>query len=129
MSVADQKVLLVEDSEEHALLLKSILQDIGVKNVVHCTDGAQALKLLEERMRFDLFLIDVVMPGMTGFEFVQKAIDKRIQTPVIFITGNASQADVVKGVLLGASDYIKKPFNPALVKERIKAKLHFKAAA
>ena len=86
------------------------------------SDGASALKAFGEK-RPDLVLLDVTMPRTDGFEVCARirAADPRL--PIIFLTARASEDDKVKGLGLGADDYITKPFNPLEVLARVKAQL------
>ena len=80
-------------------------------------NGPRAIELAKEH-RPDLILLDVIMPGMTGFEAISKLKESEVASkiPVIFITGLASAEDEEKGVGLGAVDYITKPFHRSIVK-------------
>ncbi len=82
--------------------------------IVAAKDGAQALKRLEKQPLPDLILLDIMMPGLDGYE-VCRELKNNIMTreiPVIFITGKSDGDDEAKGFQAGAVDYITKPFNP-----------------
>lgn len=109
------KVLIVEDEKPIAELIKINLEVSGYGCVcVH--DGKAAADLLEER-RFDLILLDVMLPGVNGFELM--AYIAPMDIPVIFLTAKADVQDRVKGLRLGADDYIVKPFAVAELLARV----------
>ncbi|MGQ0455107.1 response regulator, partial [Bacillus sp. SS-TM] len=72
---------------------------------------------------YDAILLDVMMPGMDGFEVIQKIRDEKIETPVLFLTARDSLEDRVKGLDFGGDDYIVKPFQAPELKARIRALL------
>ena len=90
-------------------------------HVLEAHDGDEAVSLLRERMP-DLVLLDVMMPGQDGFE-VLKEIRAMSNVPVIMLTVQASEADRVRGLDLGADDYIAKPFGHRELVSRVKAAL------
>ena len=97
-------------------------------NVIRAENGEQALKILENDNLPDLILLDIIMPGMNGHEIIKiiKENDRTRNIPVIFITGLKSVEDEEEGFNLGAVDYIVKPFNPAIVRARIRNTLKFR---
>src|SRR5947209_823634 len=105
------RILVVDDAKENIQALTTILRDKGYQALV-ATDGQKALDVLE-KVRPDLILLDVMMPGMDGFETCTriKASVKWREIPVIFLTGKTDTADIVRGFELGAVDYVGKPFN------------------
>lgn len=116
----DYKILVVDDVLSNIMLLKALLKAEGYQ-IITATDGMQALEQVAEE-RPDLILLDVMMPGMSGFE-----VSKRLQSsteyhdiPIIFLTALNSHEDIVKGFELGANDFITKPFNKSELKIRIK---------
>lgn len=99
-------ILIAEDEKPISNLIKLSLQNAGYS----CTcafDGAQAADLIEEG-NFDLILLDVMMPDIDGFELMEYI--RPLEIPVIFITAKNSVKDKVKGLRMGAEDYIVKPF-------------------
>lgn len=118
------KVLVVDDEKRNLKILTILLRhDV---DVIVAGDAQQAL---EKAKRFnpDLILLDVVMPGMDGFDVI-KILKKDMAThmiPVIFITALSETKDEEKGLNLGACDYIQKPFQLAIVKARVKLHLQF----
>lgn len=100
------KILAVEDSPAILNLLRMSLEDAGY--LCACAEnGVQAADLLEEQ-QFDLVLLDVMLPGIDGFELMDYI--RPLGVPVIFLTAKSDVNDKVKGLRLGAEDYLTKPF-------------------
>ena len=119
MEKVEPKVLIVDDSPGHIEFLGNILAtdyDVLVAN-----NGTKALEVAQSD-RPDIILLDVLMPGMDGYEVCRRLkADERIKDiPVIFVTTKGDVQDENKGFSVGAIDYITKPFSPILVKARIK---------
>ena len=111
------KILIVEDEEMIARLIRIGLEKAGYS--CECVyDGKAAADLLEEK-RYDLILLDIMLPEIDGYELLEYI--REFEIPVIFITAKSSLEDKVKGLRAGADDYITKPFNILEVKARIKA--------
>lgn len=108
-------ILIVEDDENIAKLIESTLLIGGYKSHI-CHNGAQAANVIKNN-EFDLILLDIMLPDMDGFEVI-KHIDTA-KTPVIFLTAMQNVADKVKGLRLGAEDYIVKPFEAMELLARI----------
>lgn len=108
-------ILIVEDDENIAKLIESTLMIGGYKSHI-CHNGAQAADIIKNN-KFDLILLDIMLPDMDGFEVI-KHIDTA-KTPVIFLTAMQNVADKVKGLRLGAEDYIVKPFEAMELLARI----------
>ena len=119
------KVLLVDDTPTHLRTLAAALRD--EYQLVVATDGATALELAR-REAPDLVLLDILMPGMDGYEVCRqmKSDPELDRIPVIFITGKDEDADEILGLELGAVDYITKPFSLAIVRARVKTHLELK---
>jgi DNA-binding response OmpR family regulator len=113
-------ILVVDDEPAILDLVTAILERQGY-GVVEAHDGDEALQALRERIP-DLVLLDVMMPGRDGFE-VLKEIRAISNVPVIMLTVQASEADQVRGLDLGADDYIPKPFGHRELVSRIRAML------
>ncbi|MDE6128769.1 MAG: response regulator transcription factor [Lachnospiraceae bacterium] len=99
-------ILIVEDDENAAKYIQTCLLMGQYKSVV-CDNGCDAMKLLEEQS-FDLILLDIMLPGMDGFEVQEHIKSKNI--PIIFLTAMQDVMDKVRGLKAGAEDYIVKPF-------------------
>ena len=113
-------ILLVDDEKEIADLVELYLKDEGY-TLYKCYDGAQAEKWIEERP-FDLALLDVMLPGVSGFELCRKVREKYTY-PVIMLTARVEDMDKITGLTIGADDYVTKPFNPLELAARVKAQL------
>lgn len=114
------KLLLVEDDKELAELVGEYLR-INQFEVIACADGSQALHALANE-RFDLVLLDIMLPGMDGLE-VLRSLRKHAATPVIIISARSADIDKIVGLELGADDYLEKPFNHRELLARVKALL------
>jgi len=121
-------VLVVDDAPENLhVLMEALKADYAI---LAATSGEKALELAAKKNP-DLILLDVLMPGLDGYEVCRrlKADPHTEEIPVIFITGLADEDDEVKGLSLGAIDYVTKPFNPLLVKARVKNHIALQQAA
>lgn len=121
-------VMVVDDEALNITLIASILKTLDC-DIRAVKDGRSALTLLEKLDHIDLILLDVMMPGISGFEVCEKIktnpLTKHI--PVIFMTALDDEESEQKGLTLGAIDYIKKPFSLSITKARIKNHLELKA--
>lgn len=118
-SVAMKTLLVVDDTPDNLSLLSALLKDEYRVKVAN--NGEKALKIAVADPKPDLILLDIMMPGMDGFDVIAE-LKKNPETrsiPVIFITGRTDEASEVSGLVAGAVDYIAKPFNPVIVKARI----------
>jgi len=117
----NERILIVEDEPTIATGLRDDLELEGfVVEVVD--DGAEALRrILDDK--FDLILLDLMLPGMDGLDVCRQARSKGDRTPVIMLTAKGQEVDKVVGLELGADDYITKPFSRREVLARIKAVL------
>lgn len=105
------QVLLVEDDLHIAQGLKFNLEMEGYQ-LVHARDGNLARQLLfDEDRRFDLIILDVMLPGLSGFDLCHALRRKKNYTPVLMLTAKNFEKDKIKGLRLGADDYLTKPFN------------------
>ncbi|MCI9005739.1 MAG: response regulator transcription factor [Lachnospiraceae bacterium] len=109
------KILIAEDDPNIAKLVEATVAIGGYEGVV-CANGTEAFEKMEHG-NFDLVLLDVMLPGMSGFEIMQKRTNT--QVPVIFITAKQELTDKVRGLRLGAEDYIVKPFEAMELLARI----------
>lgn len=118
--MASYNVLIVDDLPKNIQVLGKILSDEGFR-VAFSTNGQDALRLVGET-GFDCILLDIMMPGMDGFEVCMELKKKAVSQdiPVIFLTAKNEQESVVKGFELGAQDYVTKPFNSAELIARVK---------
>lgn len=113
------RILVVEDTKDMNRLIVKALKKAGY-SVDGCFDGEEAvLHLLGAE--YDAILLDVMMPKMDGFEFLRQLREKGSETPVLFLTAKDSISDRVKGLDLGADDYLVKPFDFDELLARIRA--------
>ena len=119
-------ILIVDDAPVNVCILYGLLS--GDHCIKVADSGASALELAADDPRPDLILLDVMMPGMDGYEVCRRLKEKEItrDIPVIFITTMAEEDDEARGLDLGAVDYIVKPFRPRLVQARVHNHLMFK---
>jgi phosphoserine phosphatase RsbU/P len=113
-------ILVVDDSRMMRLALVRALHEIGFENVKEASDGHQALELIHQR-RFDLMLLDIEMPVMTGLEVLQTLRGRPPAEwfPVIVVSGSDETGSAVRCIEAGAEDYLPKPFNPTLLRARV----------
>jgi len=114
------KVLIVDDDADLLDVTTYALRRDGFEVVV-ATDGQQALARWEAE-RPDLVLLDVTLPGLNGFE-VCRQIRQASDTPIIMLSARTGEEDIVRGLTLGADDYVTKPFSPKQLTARMKAAL------
>jgi two-component system alkaline phosphatase synthesis response regulator PhoP len=115
------KILLVEDEENLALGLEYNLTAEGYA-VILARDGKEAIKCFDEN-DFDLIVLDIMLPYFNGFEIAKHIRDKHPQMPILMLTARTGVEDRVKGLELGADDYITKPFHLKELLLRIKGML------
>jgi DNA-binding response OmpR family regulator len=115
------RILIVEDETDIASILADDLQLEGHR-VETAPDGEGALRSAKEQ-RWDLILLDVMLPLKDGFEVCRELRRARVRTPIIMLTAKAQEAEKVLGLELGADDYITKPFSPRELRARVKAVL------
>ncbi|MCI8495172.1 MAG: VanR-ABDEGLN family response regulator transcription factor [Lachnospiraceae bacterium] len=113
-------ILIVEDEKEVAELLELYLKNEGYQ-VFQYDRGEEALRCVEKE-KIDLALLDVMLPDMDGFKICQN-IRRNHYFPIIMLTARVEDVDKIHGLMLGADDYITKPFNPLEVVARIKTQL------
>ena len=112
-------ILLVEDDEDIATLLRLNLQDEGYQ-IVHEADGGQALARLETRV-WDAVILDLMLPGVDGLEICRRIRQMTRYLPVIIISARTSEMHRVLGLEMGADDYLAKPFSLLELIARVKA--------
>jgi DNA-binding response OmpR family regulator len=115
-------ILIVEDEVGIVQFLKQGLEEEGYK-ITCATDGLQGFELIQKE-KFDLILLDWMLPKMTGLELCKAVRLKDNSTPIIFLTAKDTLQETLEGLKAGANDYIKKPFSFDELTERIK--IHFR---
>ncbi len=113
-----KKVLLVDDEKTLVKALTFNLEKEGYQ-VIPAYDGEEALKLVETETP-DLIILDLMLPGVDGFEVCRK-VRKSLDIPIIMLTAKGDDIDKILGLELGADDYMTKPFNPRELLARVKA--------
>jgi two-component system KDP operon response regulator KdpE len=121
-----QMILVVDDEPAIVRLVRARLQADDYA-VITAANGEEALKLAEDE-RPDLVVLDVMMPGLDGFEVLQR-LRATSQTPVIMLTARVSDASKLRGLHTGADDYMTKPFNPDELSARVATVLRRAAGA
>lgn len=114
-----EKILIIDDEEDIVAFIKDAL-DLDGYQVLAAYNGEQAMKYVA--MQPDLILLDIMMPGLNGYEVCQRIRDT-IGCPIIFLSALQSEADKVKGLALGGDDYLTKPFGMKELRMRIQAHL------
>lgn len=118
-----KRILLIEDEEDIAALLKLQAEVLGYKLHVE-VDGINGFRAVE-REKPDLVILDIMLPGQNGFDVCRKikGHPELKNIPVIILTAKGEELDVILGLELGADDYVAKPFSPKVLFSRIKAVL------
>jgi putative two-component system response regulator len=130
LDFAEKKtILVVDDTPDNLSLMSSLLKDDYKVKVAN--GGEKALKIAATHPQPDLILLDIMMPGMDGYEVCQhlKSDPATRDIPIIFLTAKAEVEDEKKGLELGAVDYITKPISPPIVMARVATQLALKASA
>ena len=114
MDLSKLKTLIVDDMSSMRMMIKSVLRENGIVDVVEAADGEKAAEILEKN-RFQLIICDWDMPNMNGLEFLQhvRAEPSLGQMPFIMLTANADRDHVAQAIEAGVNDYLTKPFKPA----------------
>ena len=115
-----RRILIVEDDEDISMVEEAYLEAAGYQTVI-VTDGAEVSGLLEEEL-FDLILLDLMLPGKSGYEVCREIRDK-LDIPILMVTARTESVDKIRGLGLGADDYIARPFDPAELVARVNANL------
>lgn len=114
------KILIVEDEEAIADLEKDYLELSGFKVEVANDGQSGLLKALKEN--YDLFILDLMLPGVDGFDICRQIREEK-NTPIIMVSAKKDDIDKIRGLGLGADDYMTKPFSPSELVARVKAHL------
>ena len=126
MNAEKRKILIIDDSSTNVLLLQDILEEFGYHAVIK-SDSKEALKSVPKEMP-DLILLDIMMPGLSGFKFMEKIAqnDKIKKIPIIMVTAKNDNESRLKAKKLGAIDYIVKPISVEDIIERVEKALRKK---
>ncbi len=123
---APQKILVVDDDQRLRDLLRRYLGDNGFN--VFVADSAQAMNRIWLRERFDLLVLDLMMPGEDGLSVMRRLRGGNDRTPIVMLTAKGEDVDRIIGLEMGADDYLPKPFNPRELLARINAVLRRRSA-
>lgn len=119
--MADKKrVLIIEDDADISMVEEAYLEASGFETVI-IADGGNVTAILELE-RFDLILLDLMLPGKNGYEICRE-IRNNVDIPILMVTARTETVDKIRGLGLGADDYIAKPFDPAELVARVNANL------
>ena len=126
--VAQKLILIVDDTPTNIGVISGALKDIYKTKIA--TNGEKALALASAEEKPDLILLDIVMPGMDGYEVCSrlKSDPATSEIPVIFLTGQTGAEDETRGFEVGAVDYVHKPFSPAVVRARVRSHILLREA-
>ncbi|MCF7890184.1 response regulator transcription factor [Candidatus Bipolaricaulota bacterium] len=116
----DKKILVVDDDKELVDFLEDYLEKDGY-SVTGAYNGKEALQLFRKR-EFDLVVLDLMLPEMDGYN-VCKRMRRDSEVPIVMLTAKTADEEKIKGLDLGADDYVTKPFNPGELLARIRASL------
>ncbi len=120
-----QKILVVDDDARLRDLLRRYLGENGFSVVT--AESAQAMNRLWLRERFDLLILDLMLPGEDGLSIMRRLRGAKDSTPIVMLTAKGEDVDRIVGLELGADDYLPKPFNPRELLARINAVLRRRA--
>ncbi|MDH4183873.1 MAG: response regulator [Nitrospinota bacterium] len=123
-----QRILIVDDDPNVALLMRLTLSRDGAFDLQTASNGEEALQLAHQ-FHPDLMLLDLMMPGMDGMEVCRriKADDSVKGISVIMVTARREPGDIIRGMDLGADDYVTKPFNPEELLARVRVHMRIRA--
>ncbi len=126
----DLKFLIVDDFSTMRRIVRSLLKEMGCRNVDEAEDGAVALSMLKSQ-KYDFVVSDINMPNMTGFDLLKavQADDSLKHVPMLMVTAEARKEDIVLAAQSGAAGYIVKPFTKAALEDKVQKILHKLAAA
>ena len=115
-----KKILIIEDDEDISMIEEAYLTAAGFETRI-ITDGSKVNKVLEEES-FDLILLDLMLPGKSGYAICREIRD-RLDIPILMVTARSESVDKIRGLGMGADDYIPKPFDPAELVARVTANI------
>lgn len=116
----NKRILIVEDDEDISMVEEAYLESAGYETKI-IAEGTSVLELLGKE-QFDLILLDLMLPGKSGYEICREIRDQ-IDIPILMVTARTEPVDKLRGLGLGADDYIAKPFDPAELVARVHANL------
>ena len=114
----DSEILIADDDMTVRMVVRSAIQSAGIKCRMAC-NGTEALQMIRD-CRPPLAILDVNMPGMDGYEVLAAVRNEKLPVRIILLTARQQEADITRAFMLGADDYVVKPFNPAELLARSK---------
>ena len=115
-----KKILIIEDDEDISMIEEAYLESAGFETKI-LSDGNKVNEIIEAES-FDLILLDLMLPGKSGYTICREIRDK-LDIPILMVTARTESVDKIRGLGLGADDYISKPFDPAELVARVTANL------
>ncbi|MBU3928567.1 MAG: response regulator, partial [Bacteroidetes bacterium] len=116
-------ILITEDEDSNFILLEEMLSRFGI-NIIRAVNGLEAVKLCQSNPNIDLVLMDIKMPEMDGYEATKRIKEFKPDLPIIAQTAYITEADRIKALACGCSDYISKPISKQLLLSKINEQLH-----
>lgn len=122
--MSKEKILVIDDEKDIVKIVQYHLRKEGF-GVIKAHTGGAALDIIDSTDNLALVILDIMLPGIDGLEICRrlKSDDKTKNIPVIMLTVKSEEADIIKGLKMGADDYITKPFSPKVLVERVKTVL------
>ena len=119
----NSKILIIDDMPSHLLLLSTILEEDGF-DVVTAESVNNAFRALEDDSAIELVLLDIMMPGFDGFDFLDKVRESGTgEVPVIVVSAKTDNLSIQKAIDKGAYDYLTKPFNIQDIRNKVQSAL------
>ena len=115
-----KKILIIEDDEDISMIEEADLESAGFETKI-LSDGNKVNEIIEAES-FDLILLDLMLPGKSGYTICREIRDK-LDIPILMVTARTESVDKIRGLGMGADDYISKPFDPAELVARVTANL------
>ena len=115
-----KKILIVEDDADISMVEEAYLESAGFETRI-LSEGTEVEGVIEKE-HFDLILLDLMLPGKNGYEICREIRD-RVDIPILMVTARTESVDKIRGLGIGADDYISKPFDPAELVARVNANL------
>lgn len=115
-----KKILIVEDDADISMVEEAYLESVGFETRI-LSEGTEVEGVIEKE-HFDLILLDLMLPGKNGYEICREIRD-RVDIPILMVTARTESVDKIRGLGIGADDYISKPFDPAELVARVNANL------
>lgn len=116
----NERILIIEDDQDIAFIERDYLEMNGY-HVTIASDGIQGCKEALSQT-YNLILLDIMLPGMDGFEVCRQLRDK-LDIPIVMVTAKREDIDKIRGLVFGADDYVEKPFSPSVLVARVKSRI------